>query len=78
MSKFISFRKVEVTNPTNGELVTKLHVVHADGHSYTLLTDLSVDEIKAQRAELLSKVVLCDGEFGTYAMFTRATIKEEF
>lgn len=77
MSQFISIRRVEATNPNTGAIVQKLQVVHKDGHAYTLLTDLTVDEIKADKAALLEKVVLRDGEFGAYAMFSRVKILEE-
>jgi len=77
MSQFTSIRRVQATNPNTGEMVEKLQVVHKDGHAYTLLTDLTVEQIKADKPALLEKVVLREGEYGTYAMFTRVTILEE-
>lgn len=78
MAQFIGFRKVKVTNPSTGVEKEKLQVIHKDGHSYSLLTDMSVEEIKKDRDTLLGRVILCEGEFGTYAMFTRAIILESF
>lgn len=78
MSQFISFRRVNVTNPNNGETKEKIQVLHKDGHAYTLLTDLTAEQIKADREALLGKVTLHEGEFGTYAVFTRAEILENF
>lgn len=78
MSNFQSFRRVSVTNPTTGETREKIQVIHKDGHSYTLLTDLTVEQIKADREALLGKIDLREGEYGTYAVITRATILENF
>jgi len=78
MSQFISFQQVEVTNPTTGIVSTKFRVVHKDGHSYTLLTDLTKEQLIADKPALLGKITLYEGEFGTYAVITRAKILAEF
>ena len=75
---FIKFKLVEVTNPNTGETKTKIRVVHKDGHEYTLLTDKSVEEMKSERETLLSQIVLREGEYGTYAVFSTAKTIEEF
>lgn len=78
MSLFTAFRRVKVTNPVTGETKEKIQVVHKDGHAYTLLTDLTPEAIKADREALLGKIDLREGEFGTYAVITRADILETF
>lgn len=78
MSLFTGFRRVNVTNPNTGETKEKIQVVHKDGHVYTLLTDLTPEAIKAERDKVLGKIDLREGEFGTYAVITKAEILEEF
>ena len=76
--KAIGFQKVKVLNPTTNVEVEKLRVSFDNGKSITLLTDLTVEQIKADRDKLLSKVVVCEGEFGQYCLFTKAELLEAF
>lgn len=75
---FTTFRRVERTNPSTGELVQKLVVVASDGKDYTFITDLSVDDIKSRRDELLQKMKLIDTKYGVCAVSDSSKVLEEF
>jgi hypothetical protein len=76
--KFLKFRLVDRTNPTTGEIVRKLVVLADDSVEYSYLTDLSVDEVKNRRDELIATCHLIDTKFGKCAVSNRSTIIEEF
>ncbi len=76
--KFLKFRLVDRTNPSTGEIVRKLVVLADDGAEYSYLTDLSVDEVKSRRDELLATCKLISTQFGQCAVSNRSTIIEEF
>jgi hypothetical protein len=76
--KFLKFRLVDRTNPTTGEIVRKLVVLADDSVEYSYLTDLSVDEVKNRRDELIATSHLIDTKFGKCAVSNRSTIIEEF
>ena len=46
--------------------------------SFNLLTDLTVEDIKKDKDNLLAKVELREGEFGKFAVISRVTVLEEF
>lgn len=75
---FTAFRLVERTNPTTGEIVQKLVVLASDGKDYTFLTDLTVDDIKARRDEILQKMKLIDTKHGVCAVSDSSKVLEEF
>lgn len=75
---FTKFRKVERLNPTSGEFVQKLVVVSDDNQEYTLLTDMSVEAIKANRDSLLASVKVIETAYGKCAVFNNTKVLEEF
>jgi hypothetical protein len=75
---FVGFLLVEVTNPNTGEVKKKLRVKSETGLEYNFLTEMSVEEVKAQKTELLSKIVLGEGPFGKFAMVRKSVVLEEF
>jgi len=76
--KFTKFLKGTTTNPSTGEIVQRIRVVADNNQEFNLLTDLTVDEIKKDRDNYLSKVVIMQGEFGFYARFRSMIVEEEF
>ena len=76
--KAIGFSLVEATNPNTGDITKKIRVKFDNASSYNLLADLTVEEIKKDRDNILSKVELRDGEFGKYAVISRVTVLEQF
>ena len=53
--KATGFKRVEVTNPNTGEIIQKIRVRFDNYQEFNLLTDLTVEEIKAEREELLKQ-----------------------
>ena len=76
--KAIGFKLVEVTNPESGEVKEKIKVVFDNCQEYFFLTNKSVEEIKASRSEVLSKITIREGDYGKYCIESKATLKEEF
>jgi len=76
--KAIGFALVEATNPNNGEVTKKIRVKFDNMFSCNLLTDLTVDDIKKDRDNLLGKIEVREGEFGKYAIISRVTVLDEF
>lgn len=75
---FIGFLKVKVANPNTGEETEKLRVKADNGQEFDLLTDLSKEEIIAQRESLLKRVLIGKGPYKPYAYFRMSEILEEF
>ena len=75
---FTAFRRVERVNPSTGEVVQKLVVIGDDNREYTYLTNLSVEDIKANRATLLATCRLIDTKHGQCAVSNSSTVLEEF
>ena len=75
---FKAFRRVERLNPTTGEVIQKVVVVGDDNIEYSYLTNLSVDEIKANRDTLLASCRLIDTKYGKCAVSSSSTLLEEF
>lgn len=78
MENFTLFRVVKVVNPATGEESTKLRVVSSVGKEYNVLTDMPLETIKANKADLLTKIVIKDGQYGAYALFRKSEVLEEF
>jgi len=78
MATFTGFKMVQVTNPNTQEVSKKLRVVSSLGEEFDLLTDVSVDDIKADRAAFLGKVIIKQGPFKPYALFRNSEVLEEF
>ena len=78
MATFTGFKMVQVTNPNTQEVSKKLRVVSSLGEEFDLLTDVSVADIKADRATFLSKVIIKQGPFKPYALFRNSEVWEEF
>jgi len=76
--KATGFMLVEATNPTTSEVVKKIKVKFDNAMSFNLLTDLTVEDIKKDKDNLLAKVELREGEFGKFAVISRVTVLEEF
>lgn len=80
--KAVTFLKQEVVNPNTSEQTIRLAVKFDNGKVLRMfLGDDSIDDtitlIKADRASYIAKVVVRDGEYGEYAMFSRAVTLEE-
>lgn len=73
----IKFQLVEVTNPATGDVVKKFRVLFNDLTTLSFVTDLSLEDIRAQKEELLPKVSIGEGQFGKYAYISRAKVLEE-
>jgi hypothetical protein len=78
MATFTGFKMVQVTNPNTQEVSKKLRVVSSLGEEFDLLTDVTVEDIKADRATFLSKVIIKQGPFKPYALFRNSEVLEEF
>jgi hypothetical protein len=78
MLTFSCFRLVERTNPTTGEIINKIVVLGSDGQEYTYISDLSRDEIRNRRDELLANCKLIDTSYGKVAVSNRSKVLEEF
>ena len=76
--KAIGFSLVEATNPNTGDITKKVRVKFDNGSSYNLLTDLTVEDIKKDRDNILKRVEVRDGEFGKFAIISKVTVLEEF
>lgn len=76
--KAIGFMLVDATNPNTGEVVRKLRVTFDNSSSLPLLTDETVETIKASRDEFLAKVDVREGEFGKYCLFTKFNVIDKF
>lgn len=80
--KAITFLKQEVVNPNTSEQSIRLAVKFDNGRVIRMyLGDATIDDtieaIKADKAAHIAKVVVRDGEFGEYCVFTRANTLEE-
>lgn len=78
MPKFVKFMKVRVINPNTQESSEKLRVVNSEGMEYDVLTDMPIEDIKANRDSLLEKVIIKNGSFKPFAVFRMSEILEEF
>ena len=75
---FVGFKLVEITNPTTAEVTQKLRVVGDNGLEYNFLTDLTVEQVKEKRNELLKNITLGEGPYGKFAMVRKSKVVEEF
>ena len=78
----VSFLLQEVANPNTGEQSKRLAVKFNNGKVIRLYNgDTTIDDtikaIKADKAEHIKRVVVRDGEFGEYCVFTKAVTIEE-
>jgi len=76
--KAIGFMLVDATNPNTGEVVRKIRVTFDNSSSLPLLTDETVETIKAGKDAFLAKVDVREGEFGKYCVFTKFTVIDAF
>lgn len=81
--KAVSFKKIEVVNPTSGVVSTKVNVVFDNGVDMNLLgRDMTTDEliahIKLDRQAALDQVVVRNGQYGQFAVLSQAKTLEEF
>ena len=76
--KAIGFSLVEATNPNTGDITKKVRVKFDNATSYNLLTDLTVEDIKKDRDNILKRVEVREGEFGKFAVISKVTILEDF
>lgn len=84
--KAIGFALENVVNPETGaessrivvkfDTSTKLRIFIPQEMAKT--SEEAVKKIKADRANYLKRIIVVDGEYGKYAMFSAAEIVEEF
>ena len=80
--KVLSFLKQEVVNPQTSEQSIRLAVRFDNGRVIRMyLGDATIEDtieaIKADKASHIAKVVIRDGEYGEYCVFSRANTLEE-
>ena len=78
MATFTGFKMVQVTNPNTSEVSKKLRVVNSNSEEFDLLTDLTVEAIKADRANILAKIIIKQGPFRPFAVIRQSEVLEEF
>jgi len=68
--KFIKFRRRPVTNKVTGEVKLRLFAIREDSSELPVLTDLSDEELKANRDAALESIAVKQGEFNQYGIIT--------